>query len=48
MFYGHEIAFYMGVDMLFVTIKNTMVKVFREANEKTRASEKARANGAGK
>lgn len=26
--------FYMGMDMLFVTIKNTMVKVFREANTK--------------
>ncbi|MDE7212627.1 MAG: hypothetical protein K2O03_14445 [Lachnospiraceae bacterium] len=26
--------FYMAMDMLFVTIKNTLVKIFREANEK--------------
>ena len=26
--------FYMGVDMLFVTMKNTMVKIFRDANKK--------------
>lgn len=26
--------FYMGVDMLFVTIKNTMLKIFRDANAK--------------
>ncbi|MDE7300104.1 MAG: hypothetical protein K2N94_15010 [Lachnospiraceae bacterium] len=27
--------FYMGFDMLFVTIKNTMVKIIRDANAKT-------------
>lgn len=26
--------FYMGVDMLFITIKNTFLKIFREANAK--------------
>lgn len=26
--------FYMAMDMLFVTIKNTLMKIFREANEK--------------
>lgn len=30
--------FYMGVDMLLITIKNTMIKVFREANAKVSGS----------
>lgn len=34
--------FYMAVDMLFVTIKNTLVKIFREANAKVNGAEQNR------